>query len=70
MAERLGRTQRGVLNALAREPWPGGWLWQNTSTTVRVLNSLVKRGLASHTGDARFAYGRYRITEAGREALR
>jgi DNA-binding PadR family transcriptional regulator len=65
----LGSIQRHVLTSLEREPWPGGWIWENASTTARVLDSLVKRGLASHTDGGPYRRGRYRITEAGKEAL-
>lgn len=59
-----------ALRALVRHggSWPGGWKWTNESTTVRLLNSLVKRGLAtvsdSGHGD------RYTVTDAGREAAK
>lgn len=44
----LGEVQKGVLRALLEHNngiWPGGWTWTNYSTTVRVLDSLVARGL-------------------------
>jgi DNA-binding PadR family transcriptional regulator len=69
---KLGERQRGVLRSLEREPYPGGWYWQNHSTTVSILDSLVKRGLVDYTpplpGRGRGA--RYRINDAGREAVR
>ena len=46
---KLTETQQDVLEALRRygryEPG-GGWSWNNHSTTVRVLETLVQRGLA------------------------
>lgn len=47
---KLGEVQEGVLRALRehRVFYAGcGWTWENYSTTVRVLDSLVKRGLAT-----------------------
>ena len=46
----LGKNQQGCLDALRRNgPFPGGWVWDNTSTTVRILESLVERGLVRKT---------------------
>lgn len=62
----LPDVQQGCLEALVRHhQWPGCWVWQNRSTTVRALDALVKKGLA--TKDDR---GTYRPTDAGRDALR
>lgn len=50
--EKLGRTQRKMLRALVDHGrWsPGcGWIWTNHSTTVRLLDSLVARGMAERT---------------------
>lgn len=42
----LGKDQEMALDALQRYGvWPGGWYLANTSKTVRVLESLVRRGL-------------------------
>jgi hypothetical protein len=46
----LGTEQQGVLEALLRHGvyYPGsGWYWGNTSTTKRIMDSLVARGLAT-----------------------
>jgi hypothetical protein len=48
---KLGEVQQGVLRSL-REfgywiPEHSGWVWDNTSGTQRVLESLVKRGLVT-----------------------
>lgn len=71
MMKPLGDTQLAVLKSLSREPYPGSWYWANRSTTIRVLDSLVKRGLASKTraNAATIGYDRYRITDAGRKAI-
>jgi hypothetical protein len=74
---KLGNRQLSVLDCLyTHDGWPGGWVWGNTSETVRILDSLVKRGLAvkwavPQTGRARRHDGhRYNIPAAGYEALR
>lgn len=46
----LGKNQEGVLEALKRHRvfYAGcGWTWDNYSTTVRILDSLVVRGLVT-----------------------
>ena len=46
----LGKNQLRVLNALKRHHsfHAGcGWVWGNYSATVRILESLVKRGLVA-----------------------
>lgn len=64
----IGDTQRSVLRALAgrdeprrfRRPYPGGgWVWDNHSTTVRILDRLVIRGLVRKDGR------HYKITADG-----
>lgn len=46
LPDRLGKIQTSVLTALLDYgAYPSGWQWVNHSTTVRVLESLVKRGL-------------------------
>lgn len=67
MRNPLGRNQRSVLRSLAEHnggEWsPGsGWYWKNPSTTERVLNSLVRRGLVD-----RCIYRRSRVTGRGEE---
>lgn len=52
----LGDVQKEVLRCLREHGgWPGrGWLWDTTSNTERICESLVRRGLVkktvSHTG--------------------
>lgn len=69
----MGRNQRDVLRALARHggSWPGGWYWTNASTTVKILNSLVKRGLVSVHGrvETNRSYDEYRITDNGKAVI-
>ena len=72
MARPLGEIQRGVLATMVDvrrdgEWWPGcGWVWDTYSGTVRVLDSLCRRGLVERMPDIRPGRVRYRITEAGR----
>lgn len=77
MPRPLGENQRQALRCLAEfnnGTWhPGaGWVWNNTSTTVRLLDSLVRRGLATKEmrryGHIPEDYPYYEITKAGREA--
>lgn len=77
MSRALGSNQVQALRCLAEfnnGTWyPGaGWEWGNTSTTVRLLDSLVKRGLATkRMKESRLTaekYPFYEITEAGKEA--
>jgi hypothetical protein len=75
----LGENQRYALKCLAEHnggTWypAAGWVWSNVSTTVRLLDSLVKRGLADkvmkkydRTGEK---YPYYTITDAGRATAR
>jgi hypothetical protein len=44
---RLGKTQKIVLDRLSKDSFHAGcgWLWNNYSSTVRILDSLVLRGL-------------------------
>lgn len=77
MSRALGSNQVQALRCLADHnngTWypDAGWVWGNTSTTVRLLDSLVKRGLATKEM-RRYKripedYPFYEITEAGREA--
>ena len=46
--DKLGERQRICLQSLQRHGrWPGGWMWDNRSGTKRILDTLVKRGLAT-----------------------
>lgn len=75
MPRPLGENQRHALRALAENNcgvwYPGaGWVWANTSTTIRLLDSLVRRGLATKTLEksrrTEYTYPRYEITDAGK----
>lgn len=47
---KLGANQRGVLSALVvHGNWPSGWIWENRSSTVNLLESLAKRGIVEVT---------------------
>lgn len=62
MTRPLGKNQEACLRALRDTgSFPGGWVWDNTSTTVRILESLVRLGLArkaprNQPGDILFNY--------------
>jgi hypothetical protein len=48
---KLGENQAHCLRALRRSGrWPGGWKWGNASATKRILDGLVRKGLATETG--------------------
>lgn len=79
MARPLGDNQRHALKALAEHNggvwYPGaGWVWANVSTTVRLLDSLVRRGLATKEirqhRRTKNDYPYYTITDAGRQVRR
>lgn len=57
----LGVNQRLALEALYRHTfWPSGWILSTQSEAVRVLDSLVRRGLVD-----RNERGTYRLSRAG-----
>lgn len=65
---KLGHVQVSVLESLVEHKiWSrrglGGWLWDTPSNTERVMDSLVKRGLATMNGNT------YLPTEQGTAAL-
>lgn len=46
--QKIGRSQLGCLIALREYgAYPGGWLWINHSSTRKILDSLVARGLVT-----------------------
>ena len=70
---KLGKNQMGFLKCtLDRAYYPGcGWVWGNTSTSLRLAEGLVKRGLmrkTNHQG-TRCCWTAYSPTDAGRMAL-
>lgn len=75
MSKPMGENQVGCLRALRDSGvFPGRWAWENRSTTVRILDSLVRRGFAeTYEVPDHYLPGRtithYRITENGRVAM-
>ena len=79
MSRALGENQRHALRCLAERNggtwYPGaGWVWSNVSSTVRLLDSLVRRGLATKEM-RRYEripedYPHYTITDKGKEEAR
>lgn len=77
MPRPLGQNQRLCLEYLDRSrTWSAGcgWIWNTYSATARILDSLVKRGLAErNVVTIRNAHGLertrvvYKITNAGRD---
>jgi len=74
MERKIGTTQIEVLKMLSEHGrWADGcgWTWSTKSNTERIMESLVKRGLAERTGTIvirREVMG-YAITEAGTKAV-
>lgn len=63
----LGVNQRSVLECLVDHgSWPHGWTWGTEQNTIRILDTLVDRGLVQVAGKGRFTTGTYTATEAGR----
>lgn len=74
MSRTMGPSQIQALQCLVSHgAYPGGWIWDNHSTTVRLLESLVKRGFVERNVPEVTAANRdhvvYRITDNGRVAL-
>lgn len=63
---RLGKIQLDLLSRLEIKTWsPGcGWTWNTRGGTVRLLDSLVRRGVAVEV------WGRYSITPLGVKVLK
>jgi hypothetical protein len=71
----LGEVQRICLESLVRhDGYPGGWIYNNHSTTLRVLDALVQRGLATRTEKPgpypHIKHVVYRPTTAGKSLIR
>jgi DNA-binding PadR family transcriptional regulator len=70
----MGDNQIGVLRTLEEYgPYPGRWIWGNHSTTIRILDSLVRRGFVEPYPVHRYSPPEevvtyYRITDTGRAA--
>lgn len=66
----LGEKQKQILHILNHQSgwYPGcRWIWGNRSETIRILDSLVKRGLAQNIENEN--HPRYSITDYGRFVL-
>lgn len=66
MARKLGERQRLCLSAMIRHggQWPGaGWRWDSESGTIRILDSLVRRGLVDYNNETKI----YTVNDAGRK---
>ncbi len=72
--KKLGETQRDVLRSLKNHNgyWHAGcgWNWDTFSGTVRIMESLLKRGFVEKcaTGMHSERYPRYNLTKEGRDA--
>lgn len=73
----IGAIQRHVLwNMISHDRtgvwYPGAeWYWSNTSTTIRIMDSLTRRGLVTKTVEksrrTEYTYPHYTITDEGRK---
>ena len=77
MARPLGKVQKQVLKSLQEHGrWLdhrglAGWVWDTYTNTKRIMDSLVKRGLASREGDTYYPKETQEMTEASKvETLR
>jgi hypothetical protein len=54
-ARSMGKTNGDIFSCLARYGgyFPGQWCWDNTSTTVRAVESFAKRGLVTTSTEER-----------------
>lgn len=55
-ARQMGDVQKDVLESIYRHKrynryGPNGWVWDTNSNTIRVLESLQKRGLVDYIGN-------------------
>lgn len=75
----LGKNQLGVLKCLGDGrygyiafPWGCGWVWGTRQGTIKIIETLVKKGLADEgvytTGEGK-SYVKYTISAAGRTYL-
>lgn len=68
VVDRLGDTEKSILASLEdSEGWPGGWIWDTYSGTLRRLQRLEAKGYVDKVeggGGARFV-----INEKGRKAI-
>lgn len=76
---KLGKNQLGVLKALGdwrhgyiAFPWGGGWVWDTRQGTIKIIETLVKKGLAdkgTYTTEEGKSYTQYTISQAGKVYL-
>lgn len=77
MVSKIGRNQAYVLSTFQAEgkdytySLGSGWIWGDNTTTARILDSLVRRGLlanekVSGQGYSLEKWGRYTLTPEGR----
>lgn len=67
----LGDRMHGVLQSLSNHgKYPGGWVWDTHSGTIRTLERLRLRGLVDRTGNGNPTRAEtYTMNQAGRDAL-
>lgn len=70
----LGKVQKGVLASLRRHgAYPGGWVWDTHSGTVKILEGLVARGLVKlspvPSPYGKGTYEKYFLSVAGEKML-
>ena len=62
----LGKTQAALMESLTHHGYwrrGCGWVWDTESGTLRILDSLVKRGLVTRTDETKDGYyGQYQVT--------
>lgn len=71
----LGKNQLGVLKSLSEHrfgytafPWGCGWVWNTRNGTVKIIETLVKKGLVdkgTYTTEEGKSYPQYTISRAG-----
>ncbi|MGX4996023.1 hypothetical protein [Enterobacter hormaechei] len=71
----LGKNQIGVLKCLGDGrygyiafPWGCGWVWNTRQGTIKILETLVKKGLVdkgTYTTEEGKSYPQYTISRAG-----
>lgn len=76
---KLGKNQLGVLKALRDSkygytafPWGCGWVWTTREGTIKIIETLVKKGLVEkgiHTTDEGKSYAQYTISMKGKVHL-
>lgn len=75
----IGKNQLGVLRVLDERrrgyiafPWGCGWVWNTRAGTIKIIETLVKKGLAdkgTYTTEEGKTYPQYTISKAGKVYL-